>query len=379
MVRLDELPPELAEIVVDHTHEFFEGRRQEHHRQLLLYALVSRNFVDVSQRLLHERVRLYGSTFMAVWLEWRAKRYVVKELELGWAYNMLEVVRACPALERLELGEMQSWDVLTEPNLRGPFPSFGSRSLPLTSFLTDLAALELQLQELSIVKLAVLPVPTTPLSITRLRSLSISPAGEDPTTGILPLILHSSSATLTHLKFEDISEEYLDFIPVSIGIVGSTLKELTIHYDNLDSSHAIYPRRLLKSCECLETLDIDSYNINNLRTILAQLPNPSLKTLRTSINFDSEGAASFEEVDRILEHPQLRNLKTLHAWISLDRFEIDSVSSLEVDAGSDEESDEEGGSKPSAETLRARAKQAATSNEWINGWKARGLEIVVLP
>ena len=146
MVKLNELPPEIVEMVV-RVGSDTEKRAQNRYEDLKSFARISPIFQYPAQRLMNERVVLRNVSTMASWLEERREDFVVKELtfesedegeledqpdDLSMA-DMQRTIRTCPqGLQKLSILVIDDIEgsILSETNLKGQIslPADSARS-----------------------------------------------------------------------------------------------------------------------------------------------------------------------------------------------------------------------------------------------------------
>ena len=130
MVKLDELPPEIVDIIVQ-VGSSPQVAPESRYEDLKSFARIAPVFQDPSQRVMNERVVLKNGRSMQVWLQERKEGFVVKELELDLPgdsdgtmaqENLVErVIRACSAsLKKLKVSGHHQFDrsILAEANLK---------------------------------------------------------------------------------------------------------------------------------------------------------------------------------------------------------------------------------------------------------------------
>ena len=139
MVKLNELPPEIVEMVV-RVGSDPEKSAGIQYRDLGSFARISPIFQHPSQRVLNERVVLENARVMVAWIKERREEFVVKELEFRlWGEDptlledtlVVRAIRGCsPLLQKLRVVGDQRVDaaILAEENLKSQsFFTFFSR------------------------------------------------------------------------------------------------------------------------------------------------------------------------------------------------------------------------------------------------------------
>ena len=130
MVKLNELPPEIVDMVV-RVGSDPQIAPEYRYEDLKSFARISPIFQYPAQRIMNERVVLENARVMIAWLKERREEFVVKELEFVlwgvedrapvWDDLMVRAIRACsPLLEKLRVVGDQRVDaaILAEGNLK---------------------------------------------------------------------------------------------------------------------------------------------------------------------------------------------------------------------------------------------------------------------
>ena len=130
MVKLNELPPEIVDIIV-HIGSSPQVRPESRYEDLNSFARIAPVFQYASQRVMNEQVVLSNGGLVMVWLEERKEEFVVKELKLHLPVDhdrtiaeenlVVRAIRACSSLLRtFEVGGWHRFDaaILAEANLK---------------------------------------------------------------------------------------------------------------------------------------------------------------------------------------------------------------------------------------------------------------------
>lgn len=132
MIKLNELPPEIIDMVVQAESEP-QYSAEDRYEDLRSFARISRIFQYSSQKIMHERVVLKSKRTMRLWLKKRRKEVTVQELKLDLPDDydetmagedlVIRVIQACsPLLRKFSIIAFRRFDsyLLMEDNLKGP-------------------------------------------------------------------------------------------------------------------------------------------------------------------------------------------------------------------------------------------------------------------
>ena len=310
MAKLDELPPEIVEIIVRVDFDPTASPKFRY-RDLKSFSRITPSFQSPSQRVLSERVLLSTAMAAAAWIESGSRLYVTRELEFRsngstWSGGIRTVavqgaIRACrPGLEKLAVLIVNPLlnTVFEEPNLKGE-RAVDARRRRLTTSIADIKYLTLESSVVNPPNVSWNP------SFTGLTDLTIAlgSIAERLDTSAFDVILRTNriqSLTLTHLY-----DRALRQVTSQIDSIGPHLKTLQLRAGTrIGRPQQVLrpPPTLFARCAVLQTLEIPS-EYSDLYSMLLRLPNPSLRDLKISTLLRDT------EVESILALPSMGGLK----------------------------------------------------------------------
>ena len=318
MVKLDELSPEMVDIIVRIGSDPSASPNLRY-QDLKSFARISSIFQSPLQRVMSERVSLCKSVAAKAWIECGRKEFVVKELEFHpddqgaavgdsdelEAVDMRGAIQVCrPGLEKLvvlTIDELES-AILEEPNLKG------ERAKHLRDVVADRTIPDIT--SLTLYSYFDTPHAQCTPSFAGVTDLTITlwliGATGMLDSDVFDTIIRTNritTLTITHLYNAELQQ-----LTSQIDLIGPHLKTLRIRsgpvFRTPEDKYLRPPPTLLARCAVLETLEISS-KYESLRPLLLRLPNLSLRHLNVTAPISHDQAAS------ILALPSLKGLLDL--------------------------------------------------------------------